>query len=215
MSVRPGSGAGQSGGAGGCRTFWRPFATGLDGEAPAPLLSGTSVQGQGHARSSRPVAAFGYSLHSDSHSDQRNCRSHRWPADTLASLGLLPRSCRSTADAAQLLALINAERAKAGVAPVSLSAAVSTMAQKHACDNAAAQSISHVGSDGATLAERLRRDGLRVRHAAENTGLGFATPQAAMAFWMARPGIAPTSLRPKPRRSGSVRLMEARARLGW
>jgi uncharacterized protein YkwD len=76
------------------------------------------------------------------------------------------------------------------------------MAQKHACDNAAAQSISHVGSDGATLPERLRREGLRVRHAAENTGLGFATPQAAMAFWMGSPGHRANILAPEATQIG-------------
>lgn len=107
------------------------------------------------------------------------------------SSGMATASCPApqgaAADAAILLSLINAERAKAGVGSVRLSPALSAVAQGHACDNAARSSTSHTGSDGSDLSARLRRGGVSVGVAAENTGLGFASPEAAFAWWMASP----------------------------
>lgn len=105
--------------------------------------------------------------------------------------GPTPASCqvpqRTASDAAAVLALINAERRNSGLGSVRLSPALSAVAQQHACDNAARSSISHQGSDGSDLSERLRRDGFTVHLAAENTGLGFTSPERAFAWWMASP----------------------------
>lgn len=103
-----------------------------------------------------------------------------WPARAAC-----PLPARSAADARALLALINGARAGAGVGPLALSEGLSMTAQRHACDNAAGQTVSHVGSDGAALVERLHRDGIKVLLAAENTGLGFSAPQMAFDWWMA------------------------------
>lgn len=105
-----------------------------------------------------------------------------WPVSATC-----PVPARSAQDSATLLSLINAERAKAGLAALALNGRLSTVAHKHACDLAAMQSYAHAGSDGAGLAERLRREGLRVRDGAENTGIGFSSPEAAMRFWMSSP----------------------------
>ena len=99
-----------------------------------------------------------------------------WPATAHC-----PMPERGPRDAARLQGLINAQRAKAGLRPVALSPDLSEVSRKHACDNAARQATGHKGSDGATLADRLRRKGIAFRQAAENTGLGFTSPEAAMA----------------------------------
>jgi uncharacterized protein YkwD len=91
------------------------------------------------------------------------------------------------ADSSALLALINAERVGAGLSAVRLSPALSAVAQQHACDNAARSSTSHQGSDGSDLSARLRRGGIAISLAAENTGLGFSSPEAAFAWWMGSP----------------------------
>lgn len=94
----------------------------------------------------------------------------------------------AAARAAKLRTLMNAERRRAGLAPLTLSAAGSTVAQHYACEIASRRDIGHVGSDGSTLTERLKRGGLSVGLAAENTGEGFTTPEAGMALWLASPG---------------------------
>ncbi len=115
-----------------------------------------------------------------------------WPASADC-----PVPARSAADARALVALINGQRAQAGLAPLTLSAPLSDIAHRHACDNAARQSVSHDGSDGSDLAARLHRAGVRVSLAAENTGLGFSSPGIALEWWMASPPHRANILRPE------------------
>lgn len=115
-----------------------------------------------------------------------------WPASAAC-----PVPARSAGDARTLVGLINAQRAAAGLGPLTLSAPLSEIAQRHACDNAARQTVSHDGSDGSDLAQRLRRGGIAVLMAAENTGLGFSSPRIALDWWMASPPHRANILHPE------------------
>ena len=106
-----------------------------------------------------------------------------WPASATC-----PIPPDSAANARTLAALINSARTDQGLPPLHLSAPLSEVAHRHACDNAAHQTTSHTGSDGSTLQTRLDRGPLPYAIAAENTGLGFAAPETAFAFWMQSPG---------------------------
>lgn len=87
----------------------------------------------------------------------------------------------------QAIQAINAERKAAGLPPVRENPALTRAAQGHACDSAGRDYMSHVGSDGAKLATRIKREGYRFRIAAENVGYGFRSPQSAVAWWMNSP----------------------------
>lgn len=113
-----------------------------------------------------------------------------------SSLGLaplpLPAGCTRPAEAepmqARVLALVNAFRAQQGLPALRASARIAGVAQGHACDNAARASISHQGSDGSSLGQRLNRGGYRWWAAAENTGLGFVdSPERMVEFWKNSP----------------------------
>lgn len=97
------------------------------------------------------------------------------------------RPANSTELQSEVVAGVNAQRARAGLPALKLNAALGKAAQGHACDNAARQSISHVSSDGSKLQNRLRKAGYRFRTATENTGRGFATPARAVEWWMNSP----------------------------
>lgn len=119
----------------------------------------------------------------------------------------LPATCSRApgADAteARLLDLINAFRSQNGLRPLRTSARLSSVAQGHACDNAARGSIDHTGSDGATLDRRLSRGGYRYWTAAENTGLGFyQSPERMVQFWINSPGHRANLLIPDVREAG-------------
>jgi uncharacterized protein YkwD len=142
-----------------------------------------------------------------------------FPDDTLPTRpwpesATCPTPARAKADAASLLALMNAARASAGLGALSLDAAVGGVAQAYACENAARQSIDHVGSDGSDLLERFRRGGLQPALAAENTGLGFADPATAFAWWMNSPHHRENILRPGITRVG-IGLAEGTPRPAW
>lgn len=88
-----------------------------------------------------------------------------------------------------LLAGINAERAKKDLAPLTVSADLQGIAQKQACDDAVQGIYTHTGLDGSTYAERLDRIGYPKKHAEENTGMGSPqegndTVKTIVGFWM-------------------------------
>ena len=86
--------------------------------------------------------------------------------------------------AARVVVLVNAERQKAGLGALTLSAAATPVAQSYACEITARREIGHVGSDGSTLGERLARGGISFSLAAENNAEGYGSAEAVVAGWM-------------------------------
>ncbi|MBE2278606.1 MAG: hypothetical protein IAE87_20205 [Rhodobacteraceae bacterium] len=128
---------------------------------------------------------------------------------------ILPTGCTRAPGAdlaeARVLALVNAQRRAAGLGALRASPRLASVAQGLACDNARRGGIGHVGGDGATLGERLNRNGYRWWTAAENTGLGFAgSPDRLVAFWMASPAHRENLLNPAITEAGLGLSGEAR-----
>ncbi len=96
-------------------------------------------------------------------------------------------SARAKAEVTATIQAMNTQRRAAGLPQLHQSAKLSRVALSHACDNAARGVYSHVGSDGSDLRTRLHRVGYTLRTAAENTGIGFATYDRAVSFWMHSP----------------------------
>ncbi len=93
-------------------------------------------------------------------------------------------SCQVTTNAAyinDLLALINAARAEAGAPAVTLNAQLSAAAQGHSDDMACHSLISHTGSDGSSIGQRLAAAGYSPSYYIEVIAIG--TPQDAMSQW--------------------------------
>ena len=65
--------------------------------------------------------------------------------------------------------------------------------QAHAADIAAHKRISHVGTDGATLRQRLDRVGYPYLRASESIGV-YRTPEEVVRFWMDEPPNGPHRL---------------------
>jgi uncharacterized protein YkwD len=112
---------------------------------------------------------------------------------TLALLapGAARAACDLPANAArmqaELVAGINATRAARDLPALRMNDALTSAAQRHACDNARRKSISHVSSNGARLQGRLRSAGYRFALANENTGRGFTSARRALQWWMGSP----------------------------
>lgn len=119
-------------------------------------------------------------------------------ADTLPTVDLAPvveaisevftldpmQFATGTAPAEQLLAYLNAARARFGLPPMSYSFELSAAAQAHVLDKARFPDNPHVGTDGTTAAERLLRSGYRGGYAGEATAWGFSDPREAVEFWV-------------------------------
>jgi uncharacterized protein YkwD len=115
----------------------------------------------------------------------------------------------------EVLSRINAIRANAGLGQVRPSAPAAAAARGQACDNAARNAISHVGSDGSNLLTRLGREGVRPATAIENVGLGFANAETAVNWWMNSPGHRANILNPQVTGFGAAVVPAQNGKPSW
>ena len=97
-----------------------------------------------------------------------------------------PSGCTLTYNGAfeqQLYSLINDERAKAGLEPLTPNGPLEVSAGLHSEDMAVNHFIDHTGSDGSTFWERAQRAGYTGRWGGEIIMMA-ASPEAAMDWWM-------------------------------
>ncbi|MES4891182.1 sigma-70 family RNA polymerase sigma factor [Streptomyces sp. NPDC096012] len=89
---------------------------------------------------------------------------------------------------AQVVALVNKERAAAGCGPVTEDPQLEKAAQAHSDDMAARGFFEHTNPDGADPGQRITAAGYRWSTYGENIAKGQQTPQAVMDSWMNSPG---------------------------
>lgn len=83
---------------------------------------------------------------------------------------------------------LNAYRARHGLGPVTLNAALMTASQKHSDDLAQMGVAAHEGSDGQLHDARVKREGYIFSMAAENVATGQKSWDAAFQGWKDSPG---------------------------
>ncbi|MFJ7265360.1 CAP domain-containing protein [Streptomyces sp. NPDC099050] len=89
---------------------------------------------------------------------------------------------------AEVLALVNKERAAVGCPAVTVNAKLTKAAQAHSEDMAAHSHMSHTGSDGSDPGQRITRAGYQWSTYAENVAYGYDTAAKVMEGWMNSPG---------------------------
>lgn len=119
------------------------------------------------------------------------------PMDLSSPPNACPVSAETTESGAPSLAALNAARAEAGLAPLSMAPRLTRVAQDHSCDQAVSLKMGHVGSDGADLRKRLDRGGVSGNAWAENVGMGQRDAQEMVAGWLASPGHRANILNPR------------------
>ncbi len=82
----------------------------------------------------------------------------------------------------EVVTLVNAERAKEGLAPLTLDAKVSAAAQIRATE--CEQRFSHTRPNGSSFATALKEQNISYRSAGENIAWGQKTPQEVVTAWM-------------------------------
>ncbi|MDX2562130.1 CAP domain-containing protein [Streptomyces sp. TX20-6-3] len=93
-----------------------------------------------------------------------------------------------SSQADQVIALVNAERAKAGCGPLSANATLTRAAQGHSDDMAARDFFDHTNPDGAGPGERVTAAGYPWSTYGENIAMGQSSPEQVMESWMNSPG---------------------------
>jgi uncharacterized protein YkwD len=106
----------------------------------------------------------------------------------LAMLMALPARAADPALQQAMLAEVNAIRARAGRAPLSLDARLSRAALAHSIDMLNRNRLGHGGGDGSDPGARITRAGYAWRSYRENVGAGYPDLRQAMAGWMGSPG---------------------------
>lgn len=109
------------------------------------------------------------------------------------------KNCRPEqggAYASQLLALINAARATAGLRGLNVNAQLTASAQGHSTDMACHSLLSHSGSDGSSIYDRIVAAGYAPSNWAEII-FASGSPQQAFDWWMNDPPHRESILDPK------------------
>ncbi len=113
-------------------------------------------------------------------------------------------------DPSELLALVNAERANACLAPLTFSWHLSEIAIRHTQDMVDRGYFSHIAPDpapnGVTPAERVTNGGYYWLWIGENLATGFGSPGEAFAAWMNSPGHRANILNPEFVEMGMARI---------
>ncbi|ROQ59577.1 RNA polymerase sigma factor (sigma-70 family) [Streptomyces sp. 840.1] len=91
-------------------------------------------------------------------------------------------------ETAQVVALVNQERAKAGCGPVKEDAQLTDAALRHSEDMAARDFFEHTNPDGADPGRRITDAGYHWSTYGENIARGQQTPASVMESWMNSPG---------------------------
>ena len=95
-----------------------------------------------------------------------------------------PPASGNAALEAEVLTIVNTERAKAGCPAVTADDRLTTAARAHSADMAARNYFSHTTPEGVEFATRITDAGYRWSGAGENIAKGQRTPQAVMTAWM-------------------------------
>ncbi|TDD78023.1 CAP domain-containing protein [Actinomadura darangshiensis] len=90
--------------------------------------------------------------------------------------------------AAQVIALVNKERAKQGCRAVTSDGRLTKAAQAHSSDMARRGFFEHTNPDGKDPGDRITAAGFRWSTYGENIAKGQPTPSAVMKAWMNSPG---------------------------
>lgn len=93
-----------------------------------------------------------------------------------------------SAEAAEVVRLTNAERAKNGCQALTVNAALTRSAQGHSDDMSANNYFAHNSQDGRTPFDRMKAAGYTYSMAAENIAAGQRTASDVVAAWMGSPG---------------------------
>lgn len=95
-----------------------------------------------------------------------------------------PKLTGEAAFEAQVLTLVNAERAKAGCKALVADSRLAKAAKAHSADMAARNYFEHTTPDGVEFATRITNAGYRWSAAAENIAMGQKDPASVMTSWM-------------------------------
>jgi len=110
------------------------------------------------------------------------------PATPAPNNGATSQPTNASSYAAQVVTLVNQERAKAGLSPLSSHEALANMAMVKAKDMKNNNYFDHNSPTYGSPFDMMKSFGISYRYAGENIAMGQRTPQEVMNAWMNSPG---------------------------
>lgn len=95
-----------------------------------------------------------------------------------------------------VVALVNDQRAAAGLPPLTEVGSLTEAARSHSIDQASRQQMTHTGSDGSSAGDRMARAGFAASTWAENVAAGYTSAASVMDGWMGSTGHRENILSP-------------------
>ncbi|MFJ3921861.1 CAP domain-containing protein [Streptomyces sp. NPDC090022] len=168
-----------------------PTAPGAPGEPTAPATPSASAEPAGQdapaPQETRPATpAAEPPTEAEPPAADRPARPA--PARPAPPVVTQPPTAPASGPAAEVVALVNKERAKAGCSALTVNAKLTAAAQGHSQDMAAHSTMSHTGSDGSDPGRRITRAGYTWSTYGENVAYGYSSPEQVMTGWMNSPG---------------------------
>lgn len=115
--------------------------------------------------------------------------------------------------AAQLLRLVNEERAKAGLSALTMDTGLTAAGNVRAKE--IVSSFSHTRPDGTSFSTAIREQGVSFRGAGENIAWGQKSPEEVMNAWMNSPGHRANILNERYTRFGGGHYQNAKGTSYW
>lgn len=109
----------------------------------------------------------------------------------------------------------NQARSASGQAPLSVDMRLNKAAQRHACDLARRQTVSHRDRLGRRSMARVKRAGFRACFSAENVAMGTNNPRYTVGAWQGSPGHARNQQDPRARAMGFGVAKDGNGHLYW
>ncbi|MER6678253.1 sigma-70 family RNA polymerase sigma factor [Streptomyces sp. NPDC000983] len=164
-----------------------------DGGAPVPELSEPSdLETSAPASKSPSPSASPSKTAKPSTSPKATKKSTPTPTPTPTPTRTASRTPQAqsapTGTVAQVVALVNEERANAGCGPLAEDSLLNEAALGHSEDMDARDFFDHTNPDGADPGQRITAAGYRWSTYGENIAMGQQTPAAVMESWMNSPG---------------------------
>lgn len=94
----------------------------------------------------------------------------------------------SMATAKEVVAIMNAARAKAGCAPLKINSKLMAAAKTHATNMAVKDFFGHANRDGSKFSKRVKKQGYKYKRVAENIAAGQDTAREAAYGWLSSSG---------------------------
>ncbi len=131
-----------------------------------------------------------------------NAQLWRRPKPSTASTQQAVQPSQNGSVQQQILTLVNVERKKANLQPLTLNSKLGQAAQNHTNDMVSKSYFSHTSPSGGTMTSRVNAVGYVYSTIGENIAAGSSTATATMTQWMNSPGHRANILNPKFRELG-------------